>query len=113
MDQATIESGPGSREGVRVIRVIGPFTLQNVMDFQMTFRAGSDPVTLVDLSEVPYLDSAALGAVISVHTSSQRTGRKYALTGVADRLKTLMGMTGVEDVLIMYPTNADAEAVLA
>jgi anti-anti-sigma factor len=113
MDQAQFESLPGMREGVRVIRVTGPFTLPSVMDFQSIVQDGPSPVTIIDLSAVPYLDSAALGAIISVHTSSQRHQRKYALTGVRDRLKVLMEMTGVADLLIMYPAMADAEAMLA
>lgn len=112
MDEAKIGTARGIREGVCVLKVDGPFTLKNVMDFQLAFRACNDPVTIVDLSDVAYLDSAALGALISVHTSSQRHQRKYALTGVADRLKTLMEMTGVADVLVMYPTNAEAEQKL-
>jgi anti-anti-sigma factor len=113
MDQAVIESKPGSRAGVRIIRVAGPFTIKEVMDFQTLFRSGTEPVTIVDLSETQYLDSAALGAVISVHTSSQRNERKYAVTGVTDRLRTLMEMTGVADILNLIPTVAEAEAKLA
>lgn len=103
----------GSREGVRVIRVTGPFTLRDVMDFQSIYRGSNDSVTIVDLSESPYLDSAALGAVISVHTSSQRHGRKYAITGVNNRIKTLIEVTGVTDVLNLIPTSAEAEQTLA
>jgi anti-anti-sigma factor len=112
MDEATIGAAPGNRDGVCILKVDGPFTLKNVMDFQLAFRDCNHPVTIVDLSDVPYLDSAALGALISVHTSSQQHDRKYALTGVADRLKTLMQMTGVADLLVMYPTNAEAEQKL-
>jgi anti-anti-sigma factor len=113
MDQTTIGTTNGSREGVRVIRVTGPFTLKEVMDFQLIYRGGNESVTIVDLSESPYLDSAALGAVISVHTSSQRNGRKYAITGVNDRIKTLIEITGVADVLNLIPTSAEAELALA
>ncbi len=113
MDQAQFEALPGTREGVRVIRITGPFTLRNVMEFQAMFREVDSPVTIIDLSAVPYLDSAALGAIISVHTSAQRHQRKYALTGVADRLKVIMEMTGVANLLVMYPAITDAEEKLA
>lgn len=113
MDQTTIETIAGSRAGVRIIRVAGAFTLKDVMEFQSIYRSASDSVTIVDLSESPYLDSAALGAVISVHTSSQRNGHKYAITGVNDRVKTLIEITGVADVLNLVPTNAEAEEKLA
>jgi anti-anti-sigma factor len=111
-EQLKIESTPGSHDGIRIIRVSGPFTLQGVMDFQTVFRSGNDPVTLIDLSEVPYMDSAALGAIISVHTSSQTHGRQYALTGVPQRLRTIIEIAGVQDILVTYPSVAEAEQKL-
>jgi anti-anti-sigma factor len=112
-EQLTIESMSGSQEGTRIIRLSGPFTLQGVIDFQSIFRTGNYPVTLIDLSEVPYMDSAALGAIISVHTSSQTHRREYALTGVAQRLRTIIEIAGVGDILITFPSLAEAEQKFA
>lgn len=59
------------------------------------------------------MDSAALGAIISVHTSSQTHGRRYALTGVPQRLRTIIDIAGVTDILISYPSLAEAEQKFA
>jgi anti-anti-sigma factor len=108
MDQLEIESTCEEPSGIRVLRLRGPFTLPGVMDFQTIFRSLSDPVILIDLSEVPYMDSAALGALISVHTSSQRNKRQYAFSGVSERIRTLFDVSGVGTVLVTYPSLAEA-----
>jgi anti-sigma B factor antagonist len=113
MDQFKIESKQGASPGTRILILSGPFTLRDVFDFQSEFRASSDPVTIIDLSDVPYMDSAALGALVGVHTSSERQHRQYALAGVTERTSTLFKVGGVEGVLITYPTVAAAEVGLA
>ena len=113
MDQLKIESLPGNHGGIRILRLSGPFTIQNVFDFQSAYRAGNDPVTIIDLTGVPYMDSASLGAIIGVHTSSQRSQRHYALVGVTDRLKTLFHVGGVDGLLVTLPSLEEAQQQFA
>ena len=113
MDQLNIESMPGIHDGIRILRLTGPFTLQSVFDFNSVYRSGSFPVTLIDLTGVPYMDSAALGAVVGVHTSSQRHQRQYALIGVSDKLRSLFNVVGVEGVLLTSPSLEEAQRTFA
>ena len=112
MDQFTLEWLPQTHEGVRVLKVTGPFTITDVFEFQTLTREDSSPVMIVDLSGVPYMDSAALGSLLGLHVSCQRESRKYAICGVADRLKTLFRVAGVEGMLNVYPTAAEAQTAL-
>lgn len=112
MDQFTIEWLPETRAGVRTLQLAGPFTLTEVIDFQSVIRESTFPMTIVDLSGVAYMDSAALGSLLGFHVSCQRESRKYALAGVSDRLKTMMRVAGVDGLLPVYATAADAEAAL-
>jgi anti-anti-sigma regulatory factor len=109
MDQLSIETVRGNQDGIRIIRLIGPFTLQGIFDFQSIYRSGNEPVTIIDLTEVPYMDSAALGAVVGVHTSSQRQKRHYAIVGASDRLRTLFHVGGVDGILITSPSLEEAQ----
>jgi len=111
MPQLKIES-MHDENGFRIIRLSGPFTLEGIFEFQDLYRGGEDPVTLIDLTSVPYMDSAATGAVITVHVSSQRHQRQYALIGVSDRLRTMFNVAGVDSLLIMYPTMDEARQKL-
>ena len=113
MDALKIESIPGIREGIRILRLSGPFTLTGVFDFQSIFRSGNDPVTLIDLNAVPYMDSASLGTIVGVNTSSQRQNRHYALVGVSERLRTLFEVGGVDKILVTYPTLEEAQRFFA
>jgi anti-anti-sigma factor len=113
MEQFRIESVPGIHDGIRILRLSGPFTLQGIFEFQAVYRSLDAPVTLIDLTEVPYMDSASLGAILSVHTSSQRHMRHYALVGVSQRLLTLFTVGGVEGILVVYPSLEEAQQKFA
>jgi anti-sigma B factor antagonist len=113
MDQLNIETIPGTQPGVRILKLTGPFTLATVFDFQTVVREESSPVTIIDLSGVPYMDSAALGSILGFHVSCQREGTKYGLVGVSDRLKTLFRVAGVDGMLSSYGTAEEATAATA
>lgn len=93
--------------GVRILRLTGPLTLGTLFDFQDRAREQSDSSILMDLSGVPYMDSAGLGAVLGLLVSCQRKGRGFGITGVTDRLRTLFEVAGVDG---MIPTFDSAEA---
>ncbi|HWC99213.1 MAG TPA: STAS domain-containing protein [Candidatus Sulfopaludibacter sp.] len=109
MDQFTLEWLPATNDQVRTLKVSGPFTLSSVFDFQTITRESTAPIVLIDLSGVPYMDSASLGSVLGFHVSCQRESRKYALIGPSDRLKTLFRISGVQELLSIYPTAEAAE----
>jgi anti-sigma B factor antagonist len=55
----------------------------------------------MDLTSVPYMDSAGLGVVMNYFVSAQDNGRKLLLVGVNDRVRALLEMTKVDSVLRM------------
>jgi anti-sigma B factor antagonist len=103
----TIDVVPGSGPGVRVLKLAGPFTLRDVFEFQEIVRAEAAATTLIDLTAVPYMDSASLGSILGFHVSCEREGRKYALVGVSARLHTLFKVSGV-DSMLHYASLSDA-----
>lgn len=107
-----VQARPGQRPGVVIVEVKGPLTIRNFLDFQDAIRRDA-PVTIVDLGGVPFLDSAALGCLVGLHASCERSGRKYALVQVPEGLHSMFSMTGVGDFLVIYPTAGDAESALA
>jgi anti-sigma B factor antagonist len=113
VEELQIESISGGPNGVRILRLAGPFTLRTLFDFQSIAREGNEPTTLIDLTDVPYIDSAALGCLMGVHVSSKRLNRRYALVGASDRLMSLFNMCGVDEILVTYPTLDEAQKAMS
>jgi anti-sigma B factor antagonist len=62
----------GAANGHRILTLRGPLTIHTIFDFQSAVRTEQSPVVIVDLSGVPYVDSAGLGAIVGAHVSAQR-----------------------------------------
>ena len=104
----TIE--PGSAPGTTIIALSGPFTLSNLFAFQHELRATQAPLLILDLSGVPYMDSAGLGVLMNAYVSAEHAHRAFRLAGVSERLLALLQMTRVDQVLSIHPSVQAAEA---
>jgi anti-sigma B factor antagonist len=105
----TLESVPGQAAGTRILRVTGPLTLSGLFEFQSTLRTDPPAALILDLTAVPYMDSAGMGAIINYFVACQRNGRKIVVAGVNGRVLELFKMTKVDALLTMAPTVAEAE----
>lgn len=102
----------GAKEGTVILSLDGPFTLGNMFQLQSDLRALRPPCLIMDLSAVPYMDSAGLGVIMNSFVSAQSHGRKFFLTGVSDRLRALFEMTKV-DAVLQICDSLDAAQTLA
>ena len=112
MEELQITAADG-QNGARILRLEGPLTLRTIFDFQATARQEGASPLIIDISAVPYMDSAGLGSILGLFASAQRKQIDFAVAGASDRIRTLFQITHVEDVLPAYATVADAEASLA
>ncbi|HEV2290083.1 MAG TPA: STAS domain-containing protein [Candidatus Acidoferrales bacterium] len=112
-DKLTVERSSGSREHHVVLTCKGPFTIQTLFTFQGVVRElnGSGAV-LVDFSQVPYMDSAGLGALVGAFISSRHANRKVVLVGVSERVAALIRMSNLEQFFPMYASRVEAEVAL-
>jgi anti-sigma B factor antagonist len=99
-----------SASGARIMKLTGPLTIQTLFEFQDVARQQTEKPVIIDITGVPYMDSAGLGSVVSVFTTCQRTGRKFAVTGLSERIRTLFQVTHVDGLLPCFATLALAEA---
>jgi anti-sigma B factor antagonist len=102
---------PNESTASRVLRLSGPLTLSNLFEFQSLVRADYSQGTIIDMTLVPYVDSAGIGSLIGAHVSHQRNGRKFALVGVNDRVLNVLKITHVENVFSIH--NSVEEAIAA
>lgn len=99
----------GAHGGQRVLSLKGPLNIHTMFDFQNAVRTESCPTLIVDFSGVPFIDSAALGTLVSICISAQRANRKLALAALNPQAKALLEMTRVDQFFASYPTIQDAE----
>ncbi len=83
--------------------------MTSLYDFQNAVRAEKAPTVILDLSQVPYIDSTGLGSVVNAHISCINSGRHLAIVGISERVRTLFKLARLERVLAIYSTLEDAE----
>ena len=102
-----------AQEGPRVLCLRGPLTLENLSLFQNAIRREENvPMVIVDLSDVPYIDSSGLGSLVSAYVTRHKATRRIALSGVNERVLKLFETTKVEPLFLIFPTLDDAIAAL-
>ncbi|KOV91562.1 STAS domain-containing protein [Streptomyces sp. NRRL B-3648] len=66
------------------------------------------PHLVLDLSQVGFCDSAGLSALIGLWHAAQAVGGALGLVNVPDRLMRMLVLTGVDAVLPVHATAAEA-----
>jgi anti-sigma B factor antagonist len=108
-----VETTPGSRDGLSILSVRGSITTKSAEAFHEAFNASTAPQVIIDLTEVPSVDSMAIGTLVRAFVACHKSGRKLALVGLNHRIRNVLNITGVEPLFDMYPTVKEAEAGLA
>jgi anti-sigma B factor antagonist len=107
-----IEREDGTAPGSMILRLTGPLTLRNIFDLQAQMRGDeARRITILDLTGVPYMDSAGMGLVVNYHVHCQNKGGQLITAGVSPRILELFKMTHVDAVLRLVPTLEEAEAI--
>ena|SRR5579863_6098223 len=104
-----IEDIPGPKDGQRILRLKGPIVLNNLFDFQARVRADNSRTLIIDFSNVPYVDSAGIGALVGAYVTHQKDGRSLSLVGVSPRVHSALQVTHVEQFFRFFDTLTDAE----
>ena len=63
---------------------------------------------LIDLSELPYIDSTELGRLIRCHLSVRSAGGRVRLCNVSGQVISLLRMSRLDTVLDFYATEEEA-----
>jgi anti-anti-sigma factor len=64
---------------------------------------GAAPRVVVDLAEVTFMDSSGLNALLRTHRAVQARGGTLALAGAQQTVARLLEMTGLEEVIPVFP----------
>jgi anti-anti-sigma factor len=108
-----VERYAGVTEEQRVLLLRGPLTLETSAHFERAVRNESAGTMILDLANVPYIDSAGLGSLVSANVSHQKTGRCLVLTAVTPRVAKVLEITRVKELFMTFPTTWEAVEALA
>lgn len=117
----TIERSQGKTPGTVIYRFSGPFTARDMYgalspnELRDTFESEEvdHPHTLhiLDLTEVPYIDSAGLGLIVSHYVRCHGRGVRLVLAGMSPRVLQLFQMTMVERFFPRVATVEEADGL--
>ena len=94
-DTLTIESLPGPADGQHILRLKGPLVLSTFFEFQKVVREDSSSTLILDFSDVPYVDSAGIGALTMAYVHRQKDKRRMLLVCVNSRIRAALQITKV------------------
>jgi anti-anti-sigma factor len=115
----TIERNHGKTSGTVIFRLSGPFTARDMYSslspiaLRNTFESEEGDVPhalhILDLTDVPYIDSAGLGLIVSHYVRCQGRGVRLVVAGVNPRVLQLLEMTKVDGFLPRIGTVEEAD----
>jgi anti-sigma B factor antagonist len=113
LQELTVERYEGVADDQRILLLRGPITIETAPQFERAVRHESAETMIVDLSDVPYIDSVGLGSLVAANVSHQKMGRCLVLTGVKPRVRKIMDITKVSEFFVTFGTTWEAVEALA
>jgi anti-sigma B factor antagonist len=101
---------PISNEIMSVYRPKGKFSLETVSDAIPKLRADTAAHMILDFSEVSFLDSAGVGALVSLFVSRRGHGRTFGMAALSKQSNAVVTVAGLQNYLPVYPTLDEALA---
>jgi len=100
-------------DGQRMLRLSGPLLISNLFEFQSLVRGNASPKLILDFTQVSYIDSAGVGALVGAYVTHQKDGRSLALVGVNQRVRNTLQITRVESFFRFFDTLTAAQSAAA
>jgi anti-anti-sigma factor len=117
----TIERKEGKAPGTVIFRLRGPFTardmfgtlapvaLDNILSFQSTPSEELPALNILDLTDVPYMDSAGLGRIVRHYVHCRGKGVRMIAARASPHVLELFKMTKVDAVIPITATVEEAD----
>ena len=87
---------------IYLTRLTGKLSLETVPDFLCMMRSEPAAYLVLDLSGVSFLDSAGVGALVSLFISRRNTGKRLALAALAQQGIAALQVSGLIHLLPLY-----------
>lgn len=84
--------------------------ITTLSEFFDLVRADASRALIIDFTEVAYVDSAGIGALVAAYVNRQNSDRTLALVGVNERIRSALRVAWVEQLFRFFDSVQDAEA---
>src|SRR4029077_16747862 len=103
-----ITSEAQAEKDLRVLTPAGAITYASSATLVDAVMAVNERKLIIDLTNVPSVDSMAVGALVRTYVHCQKAGIKLAFVGLGQRVENVLRLTGVDPLFDAYKTVADA-----
>ena len=105
-----IEDVPDIKNQSHILRLSGPLILTTLPDFQSKVWTVQSNNLVLDLTDVPYIDSAGIGALVGTYVRHQRDESGVSLVGVNDRVHAALKIAHIEPFFRFFDSLAELKA---
>lgn len=102
-----------AKDGYVVVELRGELDITTVPNLRPALHAlldGKTPRIILDLSELAFIDSSALTAIVIADRRARQLGVTLALAAPQRIVARVLSITGLDQHFPVYPTLADAAA---
>jgi len=99
-----LEKDSASNESSLVTRLSGKLSLETVHNFIQTLRPEPAEHLVLDMSGVSFMDSAGIGALVSLFVHRRNAGKSFAIAGLTQQGNAVLQVAGLTKLLPNFPT---------
>jgi anti-sigma B factor antagonist len=103
-----LEKQLSSKDSLAIYKAAGKLSLETVNEFISKMRAENAAYLVLDLSGVSFLDSAGVGALVSLFVSRRNHGKVFALAALSSQSAAVVTVAGLQNLLPVYKTVEEA-----
>src|SRR5580704_5032448 len=89
-----LEKLPGSDANRLITRLTGKLSIETVHNFIQTLRPEPAANLILDMSGVSFLDSAGVGALVSLFVHRRNIGKSFAIAGLTQQGMAVLQVAG-------------------
>jgi anti-sigma B factor antagonist len=93
-----------------VIQLSGKLSLETVHEFAAQMRNEGATRLILDMSRITFLDSAGVGALVSIFVSRRNHAKTLALASLTQQGNAVMQVSGLVKLLPIFPSVEAAAA---
>jgi len=108
--QLDLERLPSSNDSLTIYRATGKLSLETVSDFIQRLRPDPAQQLVLDMSGVSFLDSAGVGALVSLFVNRRNHAKTFALAALPPQATAVVTVAGLQKLLPIHKSVEEAAA---